>query len=88
MRIPLRIPPPDGGVILDIGHYRILEHNKRAGITAGWEHWNDPVVRDLEALGLLRGTWIGSLDDEPHPYWSNTQEGERALEAWKDNPWR
>lgn len=82
MVIPQRISPSLEPVELSVAHYRLLAHHKRGGIVAGWEYWDDRVVRDLEAMGLLRGRWIGGLDMSPRPYWSNTDAGDVAAAAW------
>ena len=74
-------PRPDK---LSPAHVRILEHLTRGGIVAGWGHWWDEVLLDLEAWGLMKGKWIGSLRYDAHPYWSITKTGEDALKRAKE----
>lgn len=83
LRVRGLVNAPSSVAALGSHHYRILEHHESGGIVAGWEHWNDYDVLDLERLGLLRGQWIGSLDDAPHPYWSVTDAGREALAAYR-----
>lgn len=68
---------------LSAAHLRILEHQMRSGITAGWECWWDEDLMDLEAKGYMVGTWIGSLSHPARPYWSITEDGRKAYEASK-----
>jgi len=64
---------------LNQAHLTLLRHDKRGGIVSGFERWWDRALIDLEAWGMMRGTWTGSLDGDPFPFWSITKAGEDAL---------
>lgn len=61
---------------LPANYLNTLIHLRKGGIVSGWDRWYDEMIMDLEAWGLIRGTWIGSLDREPSPFWDLTKTGQ------------
>jgi hypothetical protein len=71
--------------VLRPGHLRTLRHLATAGVVSGWENWWDHSLMELEAWGLVRGEWIGTLQYPPHPYWSITETGRGRLPERKES---
>ncbi len=60
-----------------------LEHaHKMYGLGAGWDIANDYVNKSLIELGLISGRWIGSVSEEPIPFWDITREGREVLKQY------
>lgn len=62
-------------------HFRTLEHALSSGLT---DMNYDENIPDLVEVGYLHGSWFGSLNYSPSRRWEITNEGRRALKAYKN----
>jgi hypothetical protein len=75
---------------LQFCHYILLRHIHTVCGIYGWEGWeqhnNAGLLDDLEGWGLIKGSWFGSIEDDPRPHWQLSSAGEKALAAYEKIP--